>query len=209
MSRTIQVSHEGINVVTEETEDNIEPTLPLRGITLQELREALFVNGKASEKMSDTLLKLESGICNYAKKKLLPISAIEGISEDDLARLMENLSVISPFTLMLFLGAEIKRQTAAHKPSLVEMEAKMLEMMPDRFRARYKGNLSNRHSRELTDEESDASSDSAEEVEIQKADNRSFGRVVDDLFKNPRPRYITQYLTGRMEKSHGREQVSA
>ena len=173
----------------------IEPSLPLRGITLQELRGALLVNGNTEESLNDTLFSLENYICNLSKNMLLPLTQIDGVSEEDISRIETTITVISPFTLMMFFDNELQRTDDLGKIPYSKKESFLLERFPDKLRARYKRNIADRHARELTEDESDAGESDAVTEET-TSDNRAFGRIVDLLFAKDRPSFFEEFLRG-------------
>lgn len=182
-------------------EQKPEPTLPIKGMTLLELNGALFINC-ADEKLEDSYLKLENFICNFAKRRMIPLSESGKFTEEEIDSLMDSVAVISPFTLSLFLADEQMRMEKSAKIPFSKKEATLLEQFPDRYRARYKANLADRHSREITEEESDSESDSDGSIDTdtliyEEKDFRAFGGIVDELFRNPRSKIVEDFLAER------------
>lgn len=171
-------------------DERIETTLPLKGISSLALRGMMFVNG-SDDVLKDTMLKMETYICDAAKRKSLEMYSVDVFPEDDAIGLMDSLSVISPLTVMEFFYAEgLKSMGKEVTPA--KMEAFLLDKMPDRFSARYKDNLGNRHARDCDYESSD--DDGHDE---DGDDERVFSSVVDDLFADKRPDYIEDWFRER------------
>lgn len=132
--------------------EDTEIELPLVKLTKQDVLGALFVHTKnQAELYHDALLKLQTWIINFAEEQVKPLRDIECISDDEIALLKSKICVISPFTLSLyFYWLQIESFSLLNDS---DKEKRLLNRMPDRFKARYKGNLSCRNAREVSSEE--------------------------------------------------------
>jgi hypothetical protein len=101
--------------------------------------------------MADSILKLQTWVLNYAEEQVCCLRDMSGFAEEDVEAIKRKICVISPLTISLYV--HWLQMESYIKMPYSEKERILLEKMPDRFRARYKGNVSCRQARELTEEE--------------------------------------------------------
>lgn len=157
--------------------------LPLVNIDKTDVLGALFVHtDNMDELYHDALLKLETWIINFAEEQIAPLRDSGCFSESELEQIKKKTCVISPITLTLYLHwlqmEEFTRLTDSEK------EKRLLEKLPDQFKARYRGNAACRNAREVSLEEElakEENPDSAENKE--KKLHMSFAEFIDDFGK--------------------------
>ena len=131
--------------------EEIEIDLPLVRITEAEIYGELFVVTPSSEPFKDSLLKLQTWIMNFAEEQVASLRESREFSEEEVESVKRKLCVISPMTLTLYIHW-LQMETFIKLPDS-EKERILLERIPDRFKARYKGNASCRQAREISSEE--------------------------------------------------------
>ena len=136
--------------------------LPLVKITKEDLYGILLVfTDNIDELYRDALIKLQTWIMNYAEEQVSGLYDSEYISESDVESIKKKICVISPITIALYLEYGQKNE----KKKDVEKERGLLEKFPERFKARFKDNFSNRNAREVDVGESDANIEKSGEGE--------------------------------------------
>lgn len=140
------------NTAIETDHNDIAIELPLVNIRQEEVLGALFVITKnANELYKDALLKLQTWIMNYAEEMVKPLRDCDDATEDLIEAIKGKTCVISPITLALYIHR--LQLDNFSKMTDSEKERYFLERLPDRFKARYKGNATCRFARETNPEE--------------------------------------------------------
>ena len=152
----------------EPVDDGFE--LPLVKLTKEDVYGALFVHSRTDETYRDSLLKFQTWIMNFAEEQIRPLRETGDFSEAELEKIRQKSSVISPITLTLYLHWLQMEQFMKLPDS--EKERYLLEKLPDRFKARFKGNASCRKAREILPEEEKPS-----EEEEDSEGHREMGKV--------------------------------
>ena len=155
----------------EERKENIEATmvddtaidLPLVNISKQDVLGALLVHTANEEPYRDALLKLQTWVVNFAEEQISPLRESGCFTEDELENIKTKNCVISPITLTLYLHW-LQMEDFAKLPDS-EKEKMLLEKLPDRFKARYKGNAACRNAREVSSDEEQQRESSEESAE--------------------------------------------
>ena len=138
--------------------DDVEIELPLVKITKSDVLGALFVHtGDAKELYKDALLKLQTWIVNFAEEQVKPLRESGKFTDAEIDSIKKKTCVISPITLTLYIHWLQMEEFV--KMSDSKKEKFLLEKIPDRFKARYRGNASCRNAREVTAEEEAAKMD--------------------------------------------------
>ncbi|MBO6031833.1 MAG: hypothetical protein J6Q22_10370 [Prevotella sp.] len=141
--------------------------LPLVNITKRDVLGALFVETDTLETFHDAILKLQTWIINFSEEQVTPLRESGCFTEEEIEVIKEKAKVISPITLTLYL--QWLQMERFSQLSYSEKERMLLEKIPDRFKARYKGNISCRNAREISpEEESHVEDDIVEEENIKK-----------------------------------------
>lgn len=132
--------------------DDMDIELSLVNIRKEDVYGALFVHTqKSGELYHDALMKLQTWIMNYAEEVVKPLRESGKFTDEYIDLLKKKTCVISPLTLTLYIHW-IQIDQFSKMPDS-EKERILLEKLPDRFRARYKGNASCRNAREVSQEE--------------------------------------------------------
>lgn len=173
-------------------EDNVEIELPLVKVTEKEVYETLLVNTPFSESFKDGVLKLETWIMNFAEEQVAPLRDSAQFTENEIDAIKKKVCVISPITLTLYTHW-LQMESFLRLPDS-EKEKFLLGKMPNRFKARFKGNASNRQAREITaDEEAakdkGAQNDSADEMKRRQGLSlmeflKEFGNLIKEELKS-------------------------
>ena len=166
---------------TESVSDDMAIDLPLVKLEKEDVYGALFVHtDNMDELYQDALRKLQIWIMNYAEEMVKPLRECGEFSEDEIEAIRKKSCVISPITLTLYLHwLQIE---SFSKMTDSEKERYLLEKIPDRFKARFKGNAACRNAREVPPEEeaSNAESESEEEV-LERKRKESFEEFVKEF----------------------------
>lgn len=149
----------------------VEFDLPLVKITKEDVLGAMFVHMPNNESYGDSICKLQVWIHNFAEEQIAPLKDSGQFTEKELETIKQKIRVISPITLTLYLHWYQMEQFA--KMSNSAKERWLLEKIPDRFKARFKGNEACRNAREITAEEEAARNTSQVESD---ADSDNVGR---------------------------------
>lgn len=166
-------------------EDDTDIELPLVKLTKSDVLGALFVHtGNVKELYRDALLKLQTWIINFAEEQVRPLRESGCFSDDEIETIKKKSCVISPITLTLYI--HWLQMESFLKMTDSEKEKYLLEKIPDRFKARFKGNAACRNAREVMPEEeaeSEAESQKDNEKEVRQRMSfveflRSFGAEV-------------------------------
>lgn len=161
--------------------DSTDIDLPLVKITKSEVLGALFVHAEnEGEQYRDALLKLQTWVINFAEEQIRPLHESHRFSDEELDAIRKKVCVISPITLTLYLHWLQMEQFAKMPDS--EKERYLLEKIPDRFKARYKGNAACRNAREVTaEEEITEGIKNEEEEDNAKRKGISFAEFLNDF----------------------------
>jgi hypothetical protein len=161
--------------------------LPIIRVSEEDILGALFVYCPTQEKIEDSVLKLQTWVLNYAEEKVAILRDIEQISDEEVEAIKNKICVISPLTLALYINWVQNRLDKNTLSS--ERERRFLKKMPDRFKARYKGNAACRQARELTEEELDQTKgdytgeDEEDKVKFQRMTFLEFLKVFGEIVK--------------------------
>ena len=172
------------------SDDDFE--LPLVKCTKMDVFNALFVHHPADEPYKDGLLKLQTWILNFAEEQVKPLRESELFTEDQVEEIKKKYSVISPITLTLYTHWLQMEQFIKMTDS--EKEKHMLERLPDRFKARFRGNAACRSAREETPDEEAAKA--AMESEEETRPPLNIEQVIKDLQSDNPPDYIKRFIEG-------------
>lgn len=171
--------------------DGCDIELPLVKCTQSDVYGSLFVNSPNDETYRDGLLKLQTWILNFAEEQVRPLRDSGMFTEEQLVEVKRRYSVISPITLTLYYHWLQAEQFIKMTDS--EKEKWMLDKLPDRFKARFRGNAACRNAREVSsDESSGKDTDSAADVTAPIG----IEQVVRDLQSDNPPEYIKKFLEG-------------
>ena len=157
--------------------------LPLVNIDKTDVLGALFVHtDNMDELYHDALLKLQTWIINFAEEQIAPLRDSGCFSEEELEQIKRQTCVISPITLTLYLHwlqmEEFSRLTDSEK------EKRLLEKLPDQFKARYRGNAACRNAREVSPEEELAKEENPDSAESkEKRLHMFFAEFIEDFGK--------------------------
>lgn len=162
--------------ITESTDDGFE--LPLVKITKEDVYGALFVHCKTEEPYKDSLLEFQTWIMNFAEEQIRPLRETGEFTDGELEKIRQKVCVISPITLTLYLHWLQMEQFMKMPDS--EKERYLLEKLPDRFKARFRGNASCRKAREVLPEEEKANT-TEEEQDGQKNRRMSFAEFLKEF----------------------------
>lgn len=147
-------------------EDNTDIELPLVKLTKTDVLGALFVHtDNVKELYRDALLKLQTWIINFAEEQVRPLKESGCFLDDEIETIKKKSCVISPITLTLYI--HWLQMESFVKMTDSEKEKYLLEKIPDRFKARFKGNAACRNAREVKPEE-----EAAAEDELQTGDDK-------------------------------------
>ena len=118
------------------------------------------------ETLRDGVLKIETWIMNFAEEQIAPLRESGELNEEEIDEIKKKMCVISPITLTLYTHW-LQMESYIKMPDS-EKEKELLKKVPDRFKARYRGNAANRQARETTPDEEiakeeDSNDNSAEE----------------------------------------------
>ena len=131
--------------------DDGEIELPLINITEGDVYGALLVHTSYNETFNDSILKLQTWIMNFSEEQIAPLRDSGKFTDDELEDIKKKICVISPMTMALYIHW-LQMESFIKLPDS-EKEKILLEKIPDRFKARYKGNASNRQAREVSSTE--------------------------------------------------------
>ena len=162
--------------------DDTAIDLPLVNISKQDVLGALLVHTANEEPYRDALLKLQTWVVNFAEEQISPLRESGCFTEDELENIKTKNCVISPITLTLYL--HWLQMEAFSKLPDSEKEKRLLEKLPDQFKARYRGNAACRNAREVSPEEElskEENSDSAENKEMKL--HMSFAEFIEGFGK--------------------------
>lgn len=120
--------------------------LPLVKLTKEDVYGAMFTYHKPSELYKDALLKFQTWIMNFAEEQVKPLRDSGLFTDEEVEQIKAKQCVISPMTLTLY--AHWLQMEEFVRMSNSEKEKHLLSRLPDRFKARYKGNASCRNARE-------------------------------------------------------------
>lgn len=172
--------------VTKNELQTVEDTvidLPLVNIDKSDVLGALLVHtDRVEELYHDALLKLQTWIVNFAEEQIVPLRESGCFSEGELEQIKKQTCVISPITLTLYL--HWLQMEDFSKLTDSEKEKRLLEKLPDQFKARYKGNAACRNAREVSPEDElskEENPDSAESRERKL--HLSFAEFIEDFGK--------------------------
>ena len=162
--------------------DDGEIELPLINITEGDVYGALLVHTSYNETFNDSILKLQTWIMNFSEEQIAPLRDSGCFSDEELEQIKRQTCVISPITLTLYLHwlqmEEFSRLTDSEK------EKRLLEKLPDQFKARYKGNAACRNAREVSPEEELAKEENPDSAESkEKRLHMSFAEFIEDFGK--------------------------
>mgnify|MGYP003289258493 CR=1 FL=1 len=163
-------------------QEDVSFDLPLVKITEADVIQTLLIHTPFTEKMADSILKLQTWVLNYAEEQVCCLRDMPGFVEEEVEAIKRKICVISPLTISLYV--HWLQMEAYIKMPYSEKERILLEKMPDRFRARYKGNVSCRQARELTEEEISAAKGDETDEDINADINRqrqSFEEFLKDF----------------------------
>lgn len=145
--------------------DDMDIELPLVKVSKEDVYGALFVHANnMGELYHDALMKLQTWIMTYAEEVVKPLRESGKFTDEYIDSLKRKTCVISPLTLTLYLHWLQMEQFAKMTDS--EKEKMLLEKIPDRFRARYKGNAACRNAREVSQEEESIDEGGQSEAEV-------------------------------------------
>lgn len=135
----------------ERKDNNYEIELPLVNATEENVLDVIMSCHDYGESIRDGVLKIETWIMNFAEEKISHLRELGILSESEIEEIKKKMCVISPLTLTLY--TQWIQMNAYIKMTDSENEKELLKKVPDRFKARYRGNASNRQARETTIEE--------------------------------------------------------
>ena len=163
--------------------DDTAIDLPLVNIDKTDVLGALFVNtDNVGELYHDALLKLQTWVINFTEEQIAPLRDSGCFSDDELEKIRKNICVISPITLTLYLHW-LQMEEFSKLPDS-EKEKRLLEKLPDQFKARYRGNASCRNAREVSPDEELADEDNSDTAESKdRKIHMSFAEFVADFGK--------------------------
>ena len=122
--------------------------LPLVNMTAGDVYGALLVHTSHNETFRDGILKLQTWIMNFSEEQIAPLRDSGKFTDQELEDMKRKVCVISPMTLALYI--HWLQMESFIKMTDSEKEKILLDKIPDRFKARYKGNASNRQAREIS-----------------------------------------------------------
>ena len=170
--------------------------LPLRRVSVDDVCKVLFTLQPPEEPWSKSIFFLESWISQFAEEQIETLKEYGEISDKELEKIRQNTAVISPITLPLYAMSKQFDQYAKMSDSY--KEERLFEKWPDRLKARFKGNASNRNARDVSDVElAIAKAEQQAEEKNGNDDFHSLGEVVRDLLSDNPPDYIKQILNKR------------
>ena len=141
--------------------NEVEFELPLVKLTKEDILGALFVNtDNVRESYKDAVLKLQTWIMNFAEEQVAPLRESGCFTDEEIETIKKKSCVISPMTLTLYVYW-LQWESFAKLPDS-RKEKYLLEKIPDRFKARYRGNAACRNAREMTAEEDAERTEKAE-----------------------------------------------
>ena len=148
-------------------DDDYEIELPLVNVTEENVLDVIMSCHDLTESLRDGVLKIETWIMNFAEEQIAPLRDSGYLSEEEIDEIKKKMCVISPITLTLYTHW-LQMESYIKLPDS-EKEKELFKKVPDRFKARYKGNASNRQARDVTADEEivkteERHSDSAEEL---------------------------------------------
>ena len=146
---------------TEADETTID--LPLVNISKRDVLGALMVHGETLESFKDSILKMQTWVVNFAEEQVAPLRESGCFTEEEIELIKKKSCVISPITLTLYVHW-LQMEVFSKLPDS-EKERILLNKIPDRFKARYKGNASSRNAREVSPDEEDLNGDSPDNAE--------------------------------------------
>lgn len=152
--------------------DGGEIELPLVNMTEGDVYGALLVHTSHNETFKDAILKLQTWIMNFSEEQIAPLRDSGKFSDAELEDIRKKVCVISPMTMALYIHW-LQMESFIKMPDS-EKEKILLEKIPDRFKARYKGNASNRQAREVSPEEDTEKSVQTSEVDNGDGHSQSF-----------------------------------
>jgi hypothetical protein len=145
--------------------DDMDIELPLVKVSKEDVYGALFVHtNNMGELYHDSLMKLQTWIMTYAEDVVKPLRESGKFTDEYIDSLKRKTCVISPLTLTLYLHWLQMEQFSKMPDS--QKEKILLEKLPDRFRARYKGNAACRNAREVSPDEETIGEDGQSETEV-------------------------------------------
>lgn len=158
-----------------------EIELPLVKLTKEDVYGALFVHSNsAKETFKDILLKLQTWVVNFAEEQVRPLRESGCFTDDEIEGIRRKACVISPITLTLYIQW-VQMEYFLKLPDSAK-ERYLLEKMPDRFKARFRGNASSRNARELLpDEEMGSSKDEDSKEARNRILKMSFAEFVKEM----------------------------
>ena len=158
--------------------------LPLVNVTEGDVYGALLVHNDINETFKDSILKLQTWVINFSEEQIVPLRDSGKFTEGELDEIKKKICVISPLTLAMYIHWQ--QMETFIKMTDSEKERTLLEKIPDRFKARYKGNISCRQARDITDEEEirNIESPKSEEEDMnEEYRNMSFAEFVKEIGK--------------------------
>ena len=155
--------------------------LPLVNIDKTDVLGALFVHTKDNgELYHDAILKFQTWIINFAEEQVAPLRESGCFTEEEIEQMKKKICVVSPMTLTLYLHW-LQMEEFAKLPDS-EKEKRLLERLPDQFKARYKGNASCRQAREISPDEELAKEDNPDTAENRERIRKmSFAEYLKEL----------------------------
>lgn len=126
--------------------NEINPSLPLVGITNEDLAGFLFIYCPEKKGLSDFLNEFEFWICTEwaadSRKHLEELMEVGKYrwTETELDEYEANDSVISPITMVAFLSSISKKRLKAAKREPWEIERMVMDLYPKMIAARYNEN---------------------------------------------------------------------
>ena len=168
-----------INAQPDECDAEIE--LPLVKLTKTDVLGALFVHiENEGESYKDALLKLQTWIINFAEEQVRPLRESGYFTDDEIEKIKKKSCVISPITLTLYI--HYLQMESFVRMTDSEKEKYLLERIPDRFKARFKGNAACRNAREvMPEEEAEKAEDTNAENDSEAIQRKSFAEFLQEF----------------------------
>lgn len=165
-----------------EKNTDFEIGLPMVNVKEENVLDVLITLHDSSEPLKDGVLKIQTWIMNFAEEQIAPLRESGEFTEDEIDAIKRKMCVISPLTLSLYTHWFQMEQYIKMPDS--EKERVLMEKMPDRFKARFRGNASNRQAREVATTEEIQGEESGKESsaeQIKRMQNMTFVEFLKEL----------------------------
>lgn len=177
--------------------DELNFQLPLRRMSQFDVCGVLFTLHPVEELWKDAILKLQTWIINFAEEQVAPLRESGEFTDEEIEKIKANSAVISPITVALY--SHYMQMEAFAKMSDAEKEKWLLQRLPDRLKARFKGNVSNRNARDATEAEIALAEAGTAENENTGNMHFSLGDVVHQIMGEVQPEYLRTFIAKRKQ----------